>query len=119
MSFLRKANTREVTRITHESGEAWIELRSEVTKGQFNNLAMNAPEGGELNTVLPYMEQVFDVFVADWSLTDDKGNTIKPSVAAYRALTTEAGLWVDNVLGEHFRNINGREVADAEGKPSD
>lgn len=120
MDFLRKANVREVVRVTHEESGAWVELKAEVTKGQFNNLAMNAPsDSADLNDVMPYLEQVFAVFVSDWSLTDENNNRVKPSIEAYRALTTEAGLWIDNVLGEHFRTINGRSVSDAEGKPTD
>ena len=146
MGFLKKVNKKETIRYETEDGEDFIDLRAGLTKGEVNQIMLAAPtqntkpvldddgvplkddmgnpvlvpadpkadmEGG-----LKFLERFLDVCLTGWSMTDEDGNPVPPSVEAYRELSPEAGAWVDGELNKHIQTVMGRRTADVEGKPS-
>lgn len=118
MSFLRKRNPNEVLVINHPEDEAtFITLKAEFSKGDANSLVLSSPKDVEDRAgALSFVESLFALAVIDWSMEDEEGVRVKPTVEAYRELTVEAGSWVDEVLGEHISRTLGKYVEEAEGK---
>lgn len=119
--LLRRASQTDVRRVEHsDDPETWITFRAEFSKGDMNQLALVAPSNqedrqGQLN----FLEGWFKLAVMDWSLEDDDGNRLKPSVTEYRELSLEAGKWVDEELGKHIETLVGKEQAEEEKKLSE
>lgn len=146
MGFLKKVNKKETIRYETEDGEDFIELRAGLTKGEVNQIMLVAPtqntkpvldEDGvpktdelgnpimvsvdpkaDMEGGLKFLERFLEVCLVAWSMTDEDGNPVAPSVAAYRELSPEAGAWVDGELNKHISTVMGRRTASIEGKPS-
>ena len=119
MGFFRVANADEVKRIETPDGEDYIELYMEFSKAQINKVILAAPKGqDDVAGGLNFIERFFEVAVADWSMTDDKGNKVKPTVKVYQSLANDAAKWIDEQLAEHLKLTIGKDVEEVEGKPS-
>lgn len=120
MGFFRKANPDEIVRVTTPDGEDWIDLYGEFSKEQVNKVVLAAPRGSDdVQGSLSFVERFFEIAVKDWSMTDDKGDKVKPTVKVYRDLANEPAKWIDGVLVEHLQKTIGQQVDELEGKPSE
>jgi hypothetical protein len=117
--FLRRANREETIRYTTPDGEDYVELRAELSKGEVNSILSNAPSGNQdIEGGLAFLELFFERAVVAWSAQDDDGNPILPTVQEYQALEAGAARWLDETLSTHLQEIIGKQVDEAEGKPS-
>lgn len=98
----------------------WIELRAELTVREANNLVMAFPQGEERDTRagLQFAEKLFDLTAVDWSFTRQDGTKVLPSSQELHNLPSQAGRWVNDVLGRHMQTLMGSEVDRAEGEVS-
>lgn len=106
MPLLRRANSIP-KKIELDDEGSYIEVSTEITKGEFNKLIEVMPnvsdeEGAEVSPVegIRLMTDFFNVFVKGWSLD------VKPSVEEYLSLPKEAGDAIDSALMEHFVSLN-------------
>lgn len=118
--FLRLANTEETKRYTHDNGEDYLDLRAQITKKEANALIKFAPRKDEdLDGGLRFLEKAFGDLIVGWSLEDEEGNPIKPSIQVYEQLESSAASWIDRTVGQHLRGVFGNDAEEAEGKPED
>jgi hypothetical protein len=116
MGFLRVSNPQEVRRITTPEGDDWIELKADFSKADVNKMIVRAPKtGDDIKSSLDFIDSFFEIAVVNWSLTDDAGNAVKPSLSVYKSLSNDAAKWVDEQLGEAISSLLGKE-AEEEGK---
>jgi hypothetical protein len=124
-SLLRLAN-KELTD-TYYFGEAPAEgetddrdfmvVRAELSKGEVNRVLSNAPQGErDLQGGLRFLEHFFEEIMVRWSLQDETGDPLPPTVENYRNLEAVAAKWVDERLSEHLNKVVGREVENLESK---
>ena len=113
MGILRRASD-AVKRIALGE-EDWIEVRSEVSKREFNNIAEHMPishgktvEEMSLPEAMTFQSYLFDTLVVAWSLADGK-----PTLEDYFSLSAEAANAVDAAVAEHFESL---VPSSAEGK---
>lgn len=119
MSFFRKADVSKVARVETPDGQDWVELYAEFSKKQINQIILSSPKSSEdMQASLSFVERFFEIAVKDWSLVDEAGNKVPPTLDAYRDLAAEPSAWLDRVLVEHLQKTVGREVEDLEGKRS-
>jgi hypothetical protein len=119
MSIFRRADKDATVRYTTDDGEDFIEMRAEFTKKEMRQLFSVAPTGDKANDVdanFTFIEALFDKCVLDWSFERADGTHVKPSVAEYHELVSEAASWIDVKLGEHFRHLVGADVEELEGE---
>ncbi len=117
--FFRRANREEVVRYTTPDGDDFIDLRAELTKGEVNRVLQHVPTAErDLAGGLEFLESFFEASIVRWSLTDEEDNPVPPTVDEYRDLEASGARWIDEQLSTHMSKIMGRQVDDAEGKPS-
>lgn len=119
MSIFRRADKDRTIRYTTDDGEDWIELRAEFTKKEMRQIFSVAPVGDQATDVdanFNFIETLFDKCVIDWSFEREDGTHVKPSVAEYHELVSEAAQWIDIKLGEHFRHLVGADLEELEGE---
>lgn len=120
MSFLRLANTEDVKRYQYEDTEEYIELRTEITKKEATNLLKFAPkEEGDIEAGLRFIGRAFRDLIVGWSLKDENGNPVEPSLEVYESLAAAPANWIDRTVGNHLRGVLGMEAEEAEGKESE
>jgi len=96
----------------------FLEVRDELSKGQFNNLLSRFPsdvdpeKGFTIGQATGFAESLFDALVVGWSLGPSR-----PSVEDYLALDSSAANVVDEKLINHFNNIapSAKERSKSEG----
>lgn len=118
MSIFRRADKGAKVRYTTDDGEDFIEMRSEFTKKEMREIFAVAPVGEMQQNVdanFNFIETLFDKCVTDWSFERD-GQPVKPSIAEYHELISEAAQWVDQKLGEHFQRMVGADLVELEGE---
>lgn len=119
MSFFRVANPAEVKRIETPDGEGFLELKVEFSKSEINKVILAAPKAqDDIKGGLNFIERFAEVAVMGWSMVDDKGAPVKFAIPVYQSLHSEAAKWIDEQLAEHLKATIGKDVDDAEGKPS-
>lgn len=97
---LRKVD-RETTRRFEDDGD-WIELRTQLSKGDADELIdiansrrVSAEEGMEfVSRLAAGNRRLFEILIVDWSLDE------KPTGQAYAELDGESGAWVDRCIAE-------------------
>lgn len=115
--FLRLANTDEVKRYYYEDTEEYIDLRGELSKQQASNLLRFAPrKEDDLDGGMRFIAKAFNDLIVGWSLTDEKGKDVAPSMEVYEQLEAAAATWIDRTVGEHLREALVGEGDQAEGK---
>lgn len=117
MAFFELASAEEVVRIETEDGKDFIEVKAELSKAEFNKLAMNGPRNAEDTAGgLNFIDQVVQTLVVDWSFKDADGNPVPFDMKLYRSLKAPAANWISTKVMEHFNTITKVEVEEAEGK---
>lgn len=128
---LQLANTKEVKRyyydevdedgnVTFEDQETWIDVQAELTKKQSNGILRFAPkEDGNLEAGLRFIGKAFSDIIVGWSLYDEEGNMIPPTIEVYEELETSAAAWIDRTIGKHLRKVFGTDSENAEKKQED
>lgn len=100
----------------------WLDVRSDISKKQFNTLLKSLPEGfGDDNSFTPgesddFVAAIFEAFILDWSLVDEAGEAVPATRENYDNLTREAATIVDTAIMEHF---NAQSATDEESTKSD
>lgn len=104
MGILRTAATTTKTLMLDETD--YIEVRTDISKREFNELIANMPAGVEkdgtglsMADATKFQEYLFGALVVGWSLDT------AASIEEYNNLSAEAGQAVDEKLGQHFENI--------------
>jgi hypothetical protein len=116
-NLLRIANTEETRRYYTDDEQDFIDLRAQLTKKQANNLLRFAPrKEDDLDGGLRFISKAFDDLIVGWSLVDEKGKMVEPTVAVYESLDASGASWIDRKVGEHLRVLLGVEAEQAEGK---
>ena len=104
MGLLRFASA-DTQRLDLGDGE-WIEVRSDISKRDFNNLVKKMPQdidpeaGVRPGQATDLGVALFDTLVTDWSFEGVDANTDN-----YLKLTREAADAIDALLGEHFSSL--------------
>ncbi len=104
MPLLRKANTVPKKIELSDEGD-YIEVATEITKGDFNKLVEVMPatiddaEGISPTQGIDLMTDFFKIFVKGWSLDEP------PTVEAYLALPKEGADAIDTALMAHFTSL--------------
>lgn len=105
MPILRKAQD-EPKRIPLDEEGSYVEVASEITKGEFRELVKVLPsdlsdnaEDLQLDTAMQLTEDFFRILVKGWSLD------VAPTVEAYNALPNEAANAIDTALMAHFNSL--------------
>lgn len=115
--FLRLAKTDDVKRYFYEDTDEYIELRTEITKKEATGLLKFAPkEEGDIEAGFRFIGRAFRDLIVGWSLKDDDGNPIEPSLEVYEQLGAAPANWIDRTVGRHLRGVLGVEAEEAEGK---
>jgi len=110
MSVLRLAS-KESKRISIGDGDDYLEVRQDISKRDFAKLIkilpsnLDAEKGMTLDDADNFSAGLFDLLVVGWSLKDDAGNPIIPTVEVYYSLSRDAAIAVDTVLVEHFNSL--------------
>lgn len=118
MAFFELANNEEVIRIETEDGQDWIEVKADLSKAEFNRLALAGPQNPDDRAGgLTFMDKVVETFVRGWSFKDENGNPVEFDMRLYKNLKTQAANWISGKCMEHFNNLTKVEVEEAEGKP--
>jgi hypothetical protein len=104
MSILRTAS-KETTKIMLDDTD-FIEVRSDLSKREFNALASGMPQnigtdgsGLSLTEATKFQTFLFESLVVGWSLKE------KPTVEAYEALSAAAAQAVDEKVASHFESL--------------
>ena len=128
---LRLAKTEEIARyyyeevdddgnVTSTDEETWLDLQAQMTKKQANGILRFAPrEDGDIDAGLRFLEKAFKDLIVGWSLEDEEGNMIPPSVEVYEKLEASAASWIDRTVGKHLRSAFGGGAEEAEKKQDD
>lgn len=118
MSFFQLANNEEVIRFETEDGQDWIEVKADLSKAEFNKLALAGPSSADDRAGgLTFMDKVVQTFMRDWSFKDAEGNAVEFDMRLYKNLQVGPANWISGKCMEHFNNLTKIEVEDAEGKP--
>lgn len=118
MAFFELASNDEKIRIETEDGQDWIEVKADLSKAEFNKLALNGPRNNEDRAGgLSFSETLVQTFVKGWSFTDADGKPVEFSMALYKGMKTQAANWISSKVMDHFSDITSVEVEEAEGKP--
>lgn len=128
---LRLANTEEIKRYYYEEldadgnvvetdDETWIDLQANMTKKQANGILRFAPrEDGDIDAGLRFLERAFSDLIVGWSLVNEEGVMIPPSIQVYEQLEASAASWIDRTVGKHLRSAFGNAAENAEKKQED
>lgn len=108
MALLRLAS-KETKRITLE-GDEYIEVKTDVSKRDFNRLLQVLPstfteDGLTPATMSDFTDFLFDLLVVGWSLVDENGAPVPTTLENYNELSRDAALAVDAALVEHFNSL--------------
>lgn len=114
-NFLRLADLNATTRIVHDNGEDWIEVRSNLSKKDMDNILRSLPasmvNGGtnvDFRDVSEMAHVLFDTLMVGWSIE------APCTFENYQALDSQAAQWVDTKLFEHFSAL--QTTPDEKGK---
>jgi hypothetical protein len=119
MGFFTVANAQDVSRIVAPNGEDWLEIKADFSKSDVNKLMLAAPRSGEdLKVSLDFVDRFFEIAVMGWSMVDEKGEAVKPSLTVYKQLSNEPAKWIDEQLGKALDELLGREVEEEGKEPS-
>jgi len=83
----------------------WVEVKSDLSKGDFNSLVRQMPdkdvskEGLTVSEGLAFQGALFEALVLGWSLD------VEPNVDNYLALAQESSATLDQVLADHFSSM--------------
>ena len=117
-----RADTQATKTIMHDDGENFIVVRTNLTKAEANRLMEHSPTREDVDNrmikTIELIEASMEVFVTDWSVEDDDGNKIVPTIASYRELPASIGAWIDQQVQKEVSVAMGVDVEEAEGKPS-
>jgi hypothetical protein len=120
MSFFRRANPETHVRLSTPDGGDWIELYTDFSKEQVNKIVMAAPnQGDDRSGAMKFVERFFEIAVKDWSMADEKGNPVKPTVAEFRLLANDAAKWIEERLSDHITEYVTKAGDAVEGKASE
>jgi hypothetical protein len=109
VGLLRLARN-DTTRIELDETD-YLEVRADISKNDFNNLIKKMPQdidadkGFTPGQATDFGVALFDTLVLGWSLQDEKGKDVKPTVDMYLALSREAADEIDRRLAEHFQSL--------------
>ena len=105
--------------------EDWLEVRTDISRRAFNNLLMTLPvnrdgiveDDIDLTTASNFSAALFQAFVTDWSVIDDKGRKTKATIDNYYDLSRDAASLIDVAVIEHFNSMtpNEQESTKSEG----
>jgi hypothetical protein len=116
-NFLRIANEDESRRYFYNDTEEFIDLRAEMSKKSASALLKFAPrKEDDLDGGLRFIAKAFKDLILGWSLTDDEGKAIAPSIEVYDKLDAASAQWIDRTVGNHLRVVLGTEAEEAEKK---
>lgn len=94
-------------KIELKGGDDWLEVRSDLSKGTFNQLLGAMPnreiaegQGLTLSEGLTFAQALFEALVVGWSASEEA------NLQNYLALSSEAASEVDAALIEHFGKIS-------------
>lgn len=97
----------------------YIRVRSSLTKGEANEILSTAPtQERDIKGGLAFLERFFKEVVIEWSLKDEEGVPIPPTVENYRNMEAAGARLIEDKLGQHLNKLIGREVEKAEGESS-
>lgn len=130
---LRLANVDDIKRFYYEEydeddkviegtrdEETWVELQGQLSKRQANGILRFAPKEGDGNDVgFRFIGKAFDELIVGWSLYDEEGNMIPPTVDVYENLDSGAATWIDRVVTRHLSDALGTKSKNAEKKLDD
>lgn len=118
----RKANREKTQEFRTEDGDNYIVLRDSLTKSEANHLTEFAPSADDPSKnakAAGMLEEAFKVLVIDWSLEEDNGEKILPTIDAYREMEAAPARWVDEQVMKQMSKLMGIEVQETEGKLSE
>lgn len=110
MSLLRLAN-KATKRITLEGGEDYIDVKVDISKRDFNRLIQvlptdaNGDVGFSPDVAENFTTFLFETLVVGWSLVDDAGNPVLPTLETYYNLSRDGALAIDSAVIEHFNSL--------------
>jgi hypothetical protein len=97
----------------------FIRVRSSLTKGESNEILSIAPtQERDLKGGFAFLEKFFKEVIVEWSLTDEEGAPLPPTVENYRNMDAAGARLIEEKLGQHLNKLIGREVEKAEGESS-
>lgn len=115
--LFQKVNKDERVRYETDDGEDYIEVRADMTKGEANELYAFAPVGDrDFAGSTQFAEKFIELMLVGWSMTDENGIEVEPTIEEYRNLSVAAGKWIDTKMGDHMRKILGTEAQELEGE---
>jgi hypothetical protein len=91
--------------------EDFIVVREDISRRAFTKLLMKLPQGTEaaegidFATATSFAEGLFDAFVVEWSVEDEKGKNVKPTLDNYNLLSREAATAIDTAVTGHFNSL--------------
>lgn len=111
MGVLRLANS-SAKKIDLAEGD-WIEVKSDISKRAFADLVSSLPgdvgsgEGVSLNVsqALEFQTNLFEAFIVDWSLVDEKNKKVPATAENYLLLGRNAAEAVDEAISTHFDSL--------------
>jgi len=98
--------------------EDYVEVREDISRRAFTNILMRLPsnvaeEGVDFETASSFAEGLFDAFVVGWSVTDEKGKSVKPTLENYQLLSRDAATAIDGAVTDYFNSLS-PDAADAD-----
>jgi hypothetical protein len=109
MGLLRLASTGS-KRIDLGDGD-YLDVHEDLSKRDFNKLMKSIPQDFDADKGFTpgqaddFTTALFDALVVGWSIVDDKGRPVKPTVEYYLGLARESASLVDTKLVEHFNSL--------------
>lgn len=98
-------------------GQDFIRVRSSLSKGEANAILGAAPTGErDIQGGLKFLEMFFEKVVVEWSLTDEKGKPVQPTIEEYRGMDASGARLIEEKLAQHLNKVLGREIEKAEGE---
>lgn len=91
----------------------WVEVRDDLSRRDFNRIIQSLPvtregldtDNIDLETATAFAEALFDVFVTDWSVSDEDGNKVAATVSNYQMLARDSSQLVDEAITAHFNSF--------------
>ena len=106
-NFFKFANRKEVTHIDHPEFEGeWVEVQAEFSKADVKKILKIAPKNREdLDGVLGWQEQLFEMVVKAWSFNDDDGKMVPITATTYNKLDIEVSSWIDEIINDTLNPV--------------
>lgn len=124
MSLFRRAD-RGATETYYFGDEAlgderdYIRVRASLSKGEANDILSQAPTGErDIKGGLAFLENFFTKVIVEWSMKDEEGEPIPPTLEEYRSMEAAGARMIEEKLSQHLNKLIGREVEKAEGESS-